>query len=135
MTHKLKPRRDTPSDVMQQRTGPGDIPRRRHPSLVVVFALAGTLGMLGGCDRADDGNGLQKINGSVHVVAGKMPSVAETVNGGIDIDDNAAVWAGLCGLTQGRQRRLGAEENAGQVHRAKPLPFVEARFLDALAEK
>jgi hypothetical protein len=56
-----------------------------------IGVLVGILTLLAGCNKADDGNGLQKINGSVHVLAGKVPSVAETVNGGIDIDDNAAV--------------------------------------------
>lgn len=38
-------------------------------------------------------------------------------------------------LTQCRQRVFGAEENTGQIDRGKPVPFLEARLLDALAEK
>jgi len=64
-----------------------------RPSACIAFALLGVASVLGGCDRADDGNELQKVNGSVHVVAGKVPDAAGTVNGGIDIDDNAAVTA------------------------------------------
>jgi acetyltransferase-like isoleucine patch superfamily enzyme len=59
----------------------------------VKFALALTsvLIVLAGCDGADTGNPLKKVNGSVHVAAGAAPQAAETVNGDIHIDDSAAV--------------------------------------------
>ena len=38
-------------------------------------------------------------------------------------------------LAQCRQSVLGAEENAGQIDGAKPVPFLEARLLDPFAEK
>jgi DUF4097 and DUF4098 domain-containing protein YvlB len=68
-------------------------PGRIEPRRSLAFALVSVFVTLAGCDRGDDGNETQKINGSVHVAAGKAPSSAETVNGGIDIDDNAAVTA------------------------------------------
>jgi hypothetical protein len=40
---------------------------------------------------SDSGDGSTKVNGSVHVAAGKPPGPATTVNGAIHIDDNAAV--------------------------------------------
>lgn len=46
-----------------------------------------------GCDISvdGDGNGSTKINGSVHIAAGKPAEDARTVNGSIRVDDNAAV--------------------------------------------
>jgi len=59
----------------------------RHRAL----ALLGAVALLSACSGADEGTELQKINGSIHVLAGKVPRVAESVNGGIHIDDNAKV--------------------------------------------
>jgi hypothetical protein len=57
-------------------------------------ALLGLLLAVGGCERSSDiGDGSQKINGSVHIPAGKARAAANTVNGSIDVDDNAAVTA------------------------------------------
>jgi DUF4097 and DUF4098 domain-containing protein YvlB len=56
-----------------------------------VCALIGVLVLLSGCNVSDSGDGMKKINGSVHVHAGQPPAVAETVNGGIDIEAGAAV--------------------------------------------
>ena len=53
-------------------------------ALAAFFALSG-------CDVADNGNDSTKINGSVHVPAGKQPGAVATVNGTIHIDDNAAI--------------------------------------------
>jgi hypothetical protein len=51
------------------------------------------------------------------------------------IDDSAALRAVRSALAQRRQRQFGAEKDAGQVDRAQPVPLIEARLLDALAEK
>jgi len=53
-------------------------------------ALAATVA-LSGCDVADNGDESTKINGSIHVPAGKPAGAVATVNGSIHIDDNAAV--------------------------------------------
>jgi cytoskeletal protein CcmA (bactofilin family) len=42
-----------------------------------------------GCDESSDAS--SRVNGSVHVPAGRAAGTADTVNGGIDIDANAAV--------------------------------------------
>ncbi|MEP6885539.1 MAG: hypothetical protein ABJC66_12395 [Gammaproteobacteria bacterium] len=56
--------------------------------LAVLTALAA----LQACSvDSDSGDGSTKINGSVHVAAGKPPAAATTVNGSIQIDENAAV--------------------------------------------
>ncbi len=50
--------------------------------------------LLPGCDQANDGDPLHKVNGSVHVAAGAAGAAsnsANTVNGDIDIDDKAEV--------------------------------------------
>jgi formylmethanofuran dehydrogenase subunit C len=46
---------------------------------------------LSGCDIPVDGDGSTKVNGSVHIPAGKAAEEARTVNGSIHIDDNATV--------------------------------------------
>jgi hypothetical protein len=53
-------------------------------ALAVLFALSG-------CSESDDGDASTKINGSIHVPAGKEAGAVTTVNGSIHIDDNAAV--------------------------------------------
>lgn len=53
--------------------------------------LFGILGALAACSDRDDSNASQKVNGSVHVLAGQPAAAAETVNGGITVADNAAV--------------------------------------------
>jgi acetyltransferase-like isoleucine patch superfamily enzyme len=75
----------------------GPIPGRRRSqsaSLAGVacflIALAAFIA-LPACSDADNGDGSTKVNGSVHVAAGKPPVAATTVNGSIHIDDNAAV--------------------------------------------
>jgi DUF4097 and DUF4098 domain-containing protein YvlB len=55
-----------------------------------VAALAVMLA-LSACGRSNDGDESNKINGSIHVPAGKPPGAVATVNGSIHIDDNAAV--------------------------------------------
>jgi DUF4097 and DUF4098 domain-containing protein YvlB len=60
--------------------------------------------MLSACDgfESDDSN---KVNGSIHVPAGKAPSDVRTVNGSIHVDDNAAVTTAT---TVNGSVRLGA---------------------------
>jgi hypothetical protein len=53
-------------------------------AITVIFALSG-------CDISVDGDGSTKINGSVHIPAGKAAEDARTVNGSIHIDENATV--------------------------------------------
>jgi DUF4097 and DUF4098 domain-containing protein YvlB len=53
-------------------------------AIAVILALAA-------CDISVDGEGSSKVNGSVHVLAGKAAEDARTVNGSIHVDDNAAV--------------------------------------------
>jgi len=55
-------------------------------SVAVIVVLA----MMSGCGYSDD-NASQKINGSIHVLAGKPGDAVATVNGEIKVDDNAAV--------------------------------------------
>jgi hypothetical protein len=55
----------------------------------IIAALAVVLA-LSGCDISVDGDST-KVNGSVHVAAGKAAEEARTVNGSIHIDDNATV--------------------------------------------
>ena len=55
-----------------------------------LIALAALI-TLSACSDSDNGDGSTKVNGSVHVAAGKPSMAATTVNGSIHIDDNAAV--------------------------------------------
>jgi cytoskeletal protein CcmA (bactofilin family) len=54
----------------------------------IIAAIIATL-TLSACDI--DGDESNKVNGSVHVPAGKAPGDARTVNGAVHIDDNATV--------------------------------------------
>src|SRR5471032_2969554 len=77
----------------------------------IVTAIAVILA-LSGCDISVDGDGSTKINGSVHVPAGKAAEEARTVNGSIHIDDNAAVTS--AGTVNGSVR-LGAHATANSA--------------------
>jgi DUF4097 and DUF4098 domain-containing protein YvlB len=59
----------------------------------IAAALIGLMIALCGCSGSDDSNALRKVNGSVHVPAGRAAESAETVNGNISVDDDAAVAA------------------------------------------
>jgi len=67
------------SNPVQRTTGP----HRYHFALALLLVLSG-------CDSSD-GNDSTKINGSIHVPAGKPPGPVETINGSVHIDENAAV--------------------------------------------
>lgn len=56
-----------------------------------IFTALALLVALSGCDGSSDGDESTKVNGSIHVPAGKAPGAVTTVNGSIHIDDNAAV--------------------------------------------
>jgi hypothetical protein len=54
-------------------------------------ALLGLLLAVSSCGNPSGGDESHKVNGAVHIAAGKAPASAETVNGSIRIDPNAAV--------------------------------------------
>ncbi|MDP9088126.1 MAG: hypothetical protein M3O26_05210 [Pseudomonadota bacterium] len=56
----------------------------------IIAAMAVMLA-LSACDISVDGDGSSKVNGSVHVPAGKAADQAKTVNGSVHIDDDATV--------------------------------------------
>lgn len=86
----------------------------RHTNRIASgLALVACLALLPGCDEASDGNALQKVNGSVHVLAGTAPSDAETVNGNIEIDDNATV-GGVMTVNGGI--KVGSRATATNLH-------------------
>jgi hypothetical protein len=74
-----------------------------------VIAAVAVILALSGCDISVDGDGSTKVNGSVHIPAGKAAEEARTVNGSIHIDDNAAVTS--AGTINGSVR-LGAHATA-----------------------
>src|SRR5580704_7809760 len=57
-----------------------------HLGFLTVFAV---MAALAGCGEYGDDS--TKINGSIHVPAGRQPGAVATVNGSIDVDDKAAV--------------------------------------------
>src|ERR1700736_5814465 len=75
---------------------------RTMAAIAMIFALPG-------CDIAADGDGSTKVNGSVHIPAGKAAEEARTVNGSIHVDDNAAVTSAA---TVNGSVRLGAHATA-----------------------
>jgi cytoskeletal protein CcmA (bactofilin family) len=76
---------------------------------IAVFAAILALSACGG---SGDGNESAKINGSVHVPAGKPPGIAATVNGAIHVDDNAAVTSAT---TVNGSVHLGDHATAGSL--------------------
>jgi DUF4097 and DUF4098 domain-containing protein YvlB len=77
-----------------------------------IIAAAAVVLALSGCDISIDGDGSTKVNGSVHVPAGKAAEEARTVNGSIHIDDNATVTS--AGTVNGSVR-LGAHATASSA--------------------
>jgi hypothetical protein len=77
--------------------------------LSVCIALS-TFTLLSACDSGDGSN---KVNGTVHVSAGKEASSAHTVNGSIHVDDNAAVTS--AGTVNGNVH-LGAHASATSLN-------------------
>ncbi|HEY6620244.1 MAG TPA: hypothetical protein VIY68_11895 [Steroidobacteraceae bacterium] len=74
-----------------------------------ILAAVAVVLSLSGCDISVDGDGSTKVNGSVHVPAGKAAEEARTVNGSIHVDDNATVTS--VGTVNGSVR-LGAHSTA-----------------------
>ncbi|MBS0611558.1 MAG: hypothetical protein JSS24_00115 [Proteobacteria bacterium] len=58
-------------------------PQLIAPLMLVLLGLAA-------CSHDGNGNGTQRVNGSVHLVAGEPNGNAATVNGAISIDDKAS---------------------------------------------
>lgn len=77
------------------------------------LALMACLALLPGCDQANEGDSLHKVNGSVHVTAGTAPGDADTVNGSIDIDDSATVNGAT---TVNGAIKVGAQATATNLH-------------------
>ena len=77
----------------------------------ILAAIAAFLAV-SGCDISVDGDGSTKVNGSVHIAAGKTAEDARTVNGSIHVDDNASVNS--AGTVNGSVR-LGAHASAGSA--------------------
>jgi hypothetical protein len=80
---------------------------RLFTGLALILAVAG-------CDISVDGNpdGSTKVNGSVHIPAGKAAAEARTVNGSIRIDDNATVTTAT---TVNGSVHLGAHATATEL--------------------
>ena len=81
---------------------------RRASGYRIAAAIAVFLA-LSGCDISGDGDGSSKVNGSVHIPAGKAADDARTVNGSIHVDDNATVTSAT---TVNGSVRLGAHATA-----------------------
>ena len=77
----------------------------------IVAAIAVILA-LSGCDLSVDGDGSTKVNGSVHIPAGKAADEARTVNGSIHVDDNATVTSAA---TVNGSIRLGEHATAASA--------------------
>jgi hypothetical protein len=77
------------------------------------FAALALLAALSGCGGSYDGDGSTKINGSIHVPAGKEPGPVTTVNGSIKIADNAAVTSAT---TVNGEVQLGDHASAASVN-------------------
>jgi cytoskeletal protein CcmA (bactofilin family) len=89
----------------------GTEPLRRAGIYWSIAALAAILA-LSACGGSGDGNESAKINGSVHIPAGKPPGIAATVNGAIHVDDNAAVTSAT---TVNGSVHLGDHATAGSL--------------------
>ena len=77
-----------------------------------IIAAVAVLLAVSGCDISVDGDGSTKVNGSVHISAGKPAEDARTVNGSIHVDDNASVNS--AGTVNGSVR-LGAHASASSA--------------------
>jgi hypothetical protein len=63
----------------------------RRVGIYGLFASLAVMLGLSACGGSSDGDESTKINGSIHVPAGKPPGAVATVNGSIHVDDNAAL--------------------------------------------
>jgi DUF4097 and DUF4098 domain-containing protein YvlB len=62
-----------------------------HRSTSLLCAALIAFAGLSGCGDSVSGDGANRVNGSVHIAAGKEPGSAHTVNGSVHVDDNATV--------------------------------------------
>jgi DUF4097 and DUF4098 domain-containing protein YvlB len=69
----------------------GEVCRVLGLSRGLSFIALAVVTVVAGCDNSPDGDASHRVNGSVHVSAGKPSGSAETVNGSIHVDDNATV--------------------------------------------
>jgi hypothetical protein len=70
--------------------------------------------LLAGCDMpGDEGDGSNKVNGSIHVPAGKAAADVRTVNGSITVEDNGTINS--AGTVNGNIR-LGKHVTATSLH-------------------
>jgi len=76
------------------------------------FLLVLIVAVLTGCDASGGDGASSRVNGSVHISAGRPPGVAETVNGAVDIDADAVVTAAK---TVNGGIRLGAHATADSL--------------------
>jgi hypothetical protein len=74
--------------------------------LLAAFSVIFTLSACGASFDGDDSN---RINGTVHIPAGKQAGSARTVNGSIHVDDNAAITSAV---TVNGGVRMGAHSTA-----------------------
>jgi hypothetical protein len=90
---------------------------RRHAARAVrrvgFFTAFAVVTALLGCGGSDDGDASTKVNGSIHVSAGKPAEAVSTVNGSIHIDDNAAVTSAT---TVNGGVHLGSHATAGSLN-------------------
>jgi cytoskeletal protein CcmA (bactofilin family) len=71
--------------------GSRDMCPERRVGVHGFIAVLAVMLALSACGGSSDGDESTKINGSIHVPAGKPPGAVATVNGSIHVDDNAAV--------------------------------------------
>ena len=82
----------------------------RTPRLLGICVALAAFTLSSACDGGD---GTNKVNGTVHVPAGKEATSAHTVNGSIHIDDNATVTS--AGTVNGNVH-LGAHASAASLN-------------------
>jgi hypothetical protein len=90
--------------------------KSRNPWQIGIFGLLTALSAtiaLSGCGEGGDGDESTKINGSIHVPAGKQPGAVATVNGSIHVDDGAVVTSAT---TVNGSIHLGAHAGAASLN-------------------
>jgi cytoskeletal protein CcmA (bactofilin family) len=88
-------------------------------SAALAALLATTLTACGGSD--EDGNSAHKVNGSIHVTAGKAMGSVGSVNGSIQIDDTATF--GDAGTVNGSVH-VGAHATGGSIKTVNGAVYV-----------
>jgi DUF4097 and DUF4098 domain-containing protein YvlB len=69
----------------------GDTRPARRVGIYGFFTALALIVSVSGCGESNDGDESTKVNGSIHVPAGKAPGAVATVNGSIHVGDNAAI--------------------------------------------